>query len=233
MVNLTFPDGSVREYDDGVRGVDVAEGISKSLAKKAVAMKLNGELADLADPIAQDAKIEIVTRTDDDALELIRHDAAHVMAEAVQELFPGTQVTIGPVITDGFYYDFARDEPFTTEDLELIEKKMAEIIDRNASFTKEVWSRDVAKKHFSDKGESYKVELVDAIPEGARPQDLPSGRLARFVPWTAHGFHRSHWQGLQTDEGGRCLLAWRFQQCHVEPHLRDGMGKRERSQSPI
>nr|WP_319513327.1 threonine--tRNA ligase [uncultured Cohaesibacter sp.] len=166
MVNLTFPDGSVREYDDGVSGVDVAQGISKSLAKKAVAMKLNGELADLADPIAADAKIEIVTRTDDDALELIRHDAAHVMAEAVQELFPGTQVTIGPVITDGFYYDFARDEPFTTEELELIEKKMAEIIDRNAPFTKEVWSRDVAKKHFSDKGESYKVELVDAIPEG-------------------------------------------------------------------
>ena len=120
-------------------------------------------------------KIEIVTRTDDDALELIRHDAAHVMAEAVQELFPGTQVTIGPVITDGFYYDFARDEPFTTEELELIEKKMAEIIDRNAPFTKEVWSRDVAKKHFSDKGESYKVELVDAIPEGEDVKIYRSG----------------------------------------------------------
>ena len=102
MVNLTFPDGSVREYENGTSGVAVAEGISKSLAKKAVAMKLNGVLADLADPIDEDAKIEIVTRTDDDALELIRHDAAHVMAEAVQELFPGTQVTIGPVITDGF-----------------------------------------------------------------------------------------------------------------------------------
>nr|WP_321444103.1 threonine--tRNA ligase [uncultured Cohaesibacter sp.] len=166
MVNLTFPDGSVREFEAGISGVDVAAGISKSLAKKAVAMKLNGELTDLADPINADAAIEIVTRTDDAALELIRHDAAHVMAEAVQELFPGTQVTIGPVIANGFYYDFARDEPFTPEDLVAIELKMAEIIKRNAPFTKEVWSRDVAKKHFSDMGESYKVELVDAIPEG-------------------------------------------------------------------
>ena len=166
MVNLTFPDGSVREFDAGVTGVDVAAGISKSLAKKAVAMKLDGALMDLADPIKADAAIEIVTRTDEAALELIRHDCAHVMAEAVQELFPGTQVTIGPVINDGFYYDFARPEPFTTEDLVVIEKKMAEIIARNKPFTKEVWSRDVAKKHFSDKGEGYKVELVEAIPEG-------------------------------------------------------------------
>ncbi|TLP48650.1 threonine--tRNA ligase [Cohaesibacter sp. CAU 1516] len=166
MVNLTFPDGSVREVEAGITGADVAAGISKSLAKKAVAMKLNGDLTDLADPITADAAIEIVTRTDDAALELIRHDAAHVMAEAVQELFPGTQVTIGPVIDNGFYYDFAREEPFTPEDLVAIELKMAEIIKRNAPFTKEVWSRDVAKKHFSDLGESYKVELVDAIPEG-------------------------------------------------------------------
>ncbi len=178
MVNLTFPDGSVREYDAGTTGVDVAAGISKSLAKKAVAMKLDGVLTDLADPIKSDASIEIVTRTDDAALELIRHDAAHVMAEAVQELFPGTQVTIGPVIADGFYYDFARNEPFTTEDLTAIETKMREIIARNAPFTKEVWSRDVAKKHFSDKGESYKVELVDAIPEG---QDLKIYRQGEWL----------------------------------------------------
>ncbi|WP_316859888.1 threonine--tRNA ligase [uncultured Cohaesibacter sp.] len=166
MVNLTFPDGSVREFEAGTTGVDIAAGISKSLAKKAVAMKLDGTLSDLADPITADAAIEIVTRSDDAALELIRHDCAHVLAEAVQELFPGTQVTIGPVIDDGFYYDFAREEPFTLEDLEAIEKKMAEIIARNAPFTKEVWSRDVAKKYFSDRGEHYKVELVDAIPEG-------------------------------------------------------------------
>ncbi|SNZ08464.1 threonine--tRNA ligase [Cohaesibacter gelatinilyticus] len=165
MVNLTFPDGSVREYEAGISGAEVAAGISKSLAKKAVAVKLDGELTDLAEAISADAAIEIVTRTDDDALELIRHDAAHVLAEAVQELFPGTQVTIGPVINNGFYYDFAREEPFTMEDLPVIEKKMAEIIQRNAPFTKEVWSRNEAKEYFAAKGEHYKVELIDAIPE--------------------------------------------------------------------
>ncbi|MCV6574711.1 MAG: threonine--tRNA ligase [Cohaesibacter sp.] len=165
MVNLTFPDGSVRNYEQGISGAEVAAGISKSLAKKAVAVKLDGELTDLSEPISADAAIEIVTRTDDDALELIRHDTAHVLAEAVQELFPGTQVTIGPVIDNGFYYDFARNEPFTMEDLPVIEKKMAEIIQRNAPFTKEVWSRNEAKAYFADKGEHYKVELIDAIPE--------------------------------------------------------------------
>ncbi|MEP2743293.1 threonine--tRNA ligase [Bauldia litoralis] len=169
MIKLTFPDDSVREFDAGVTGRAVAEGISKSLAKKAVAVALDGEIADLSDPIAGDARIEIVTRDDPRALEMIRHDAAHVMAEAVQELFPGTQVTIGPVIDNGFFYDFARNQPFTTEDLPAIEAKMREIIQRNAPFTKEVWSRDKAKQVFNDKGEAYKVELIDAIPEG---QDL-------------------------------------------------------------
>ena len=165
MVDLTFPDGSVRAFEDGTTGLDVAASISKSLSKKAVAVTLDGELADLAEPIRADAAIEIVTRDDDRALELIRHDAAHVMAEAVQELYPGTQVTIGPVIENGFYYDFARNEPFTPDDLEGIEAKMRQIIARDAAFTKEVWSRDEAKRVFSEKGEAYKVELVDAIPE--------------------------------------------------------------------
>ena len=169
MINLTFPDGSVRQFEAGVTGRAIAEGISKSLAKKSVAMTLDGELSDLSDPITRDAKLEIVTRDDPRALELIRHDAAHVMAEAVQELFPGTQCTIGPVIENGFFYDFARNEPFTTEDLPKIEQKMREIIARNAPFTKQVWSRDHAKQVFADKGEAYKVELIDAIPPG---QDL-------------------------------------------------------------
>ena len=164
MMKLTFPDNSVREFDAGVTGRDVAEGIAKSLAKKAIAMAVDGQLADLADPIVRDAKIEIITRDDPRALELIRHDSAHVMAEAVQELFPGTQVTIGPVIENGFYYDFARNEPFTTDDLPKIEAKMREIIKRNAPFTKEVWERDDVKRVFADKGEMFKVELVDAIP---------------------------------------------------------------------
>ncbi len=164
-ITLRFPDGAERHYPKGITGKELAEGISKSLAKKAVAISRNGALTDLADPIVADADIKIITRTDSEALELIRHDCAHVMAEAVQELWPGTQVTIGPVIDNGFFYDFAKAEPFHPDDLGRIEKKMTEIIQRNAPFTKEVWSRDEAKRFFIDKGELFKVELVDAIPE--------------------------------------------------------------------
>ena len=164
-VSLVFPDGSNRDYAAGSSGRDVAESISKSLAKKAVAIAIDGEVRDLSDPVTA-GRIEILTRDDQRALELIRHDAAHVMAEAVQELYPGTQVTIGPVIDNGFYYDFARNEPFTPEDLPKIEKKMREIIARNRPFTKEVWSRDQARETFAGMGEAYKVELVDAIPQG-------------------------------------------------------------------
>ena len=166
MIELTFPDGSKRQFDAGVSGADVAESIARSLAKKAIAMTLDGELADLTDPIDADAAITIVTRDDAQALELIRHDAAHVMAEAVQTLFPGTQVTIGPIIENGFYYDFFRNEPFSTDDFAAIEAKMHEIIGHNRPFTKSVWSRDKAKDVFGGMGERFKVELVDAIPEG-------------------------------------------------------------------
>jgi threonyl-tRNA synthetase len=164
-ITLRFPDGAERCYPQGITGKELAEGISKSLAKKAVAISRDGTLADLADAIDADADIKIITRSDAEALELIRHDCAHVMAEAVQELWPGTQVTIGPVIEDGFYYDFAKNEPFHPDDLPKIEKKMAEIIARNVPFTKEVWSREEAKRFFKEKGEHFKVELVDAIPE--------------------------------------------------------------------
>src|SRR5262245_52512207 len=164
MINLTFPDGAVRQVQTGISGAELAASISKSLEKKAVALMKDGVLVDLADPITQDAKVRVITRDDAEALELIRHDAAHVLAEAVQELYPGTQVTIGPVIENGFYYDFFRNEPFTPEDFPAIEKKMREIIARDKRFTKEVWSRDQAKKVFRDKGELFKVELVDAIP---------------------------------------------------------------------
>ena len=165
MISLTFPDGAKRDYAEGTSGADIAAAISKSLAKKAVAVTLDGALADLAEPITRDARIEIVTRDDPRAVELIRHDCSHVMAEAVQELWPGTQVTIGPVIENGFYYDFARNAPFTSEDLPAIEQKMREIIARDRPFTKEVWTREEAKRVFAAKGENYKVELVDAIPE--------------------------------------------------------------------
>ncbi len=165
-IKVTFPDGAARDYALGTTGTEIVEGISKSLAKKTVAMRWNGVLSDLSDRLESDGKIEFVTRDSGsaDVLELIRHDAAHVLAEAVQELWPGTQVTIGPVIENGFYYDFKRDTPFSEEDFPAIEKKMAEIIERGAAFTKEVWSRDEAKRVFASKGETFKVELVDAIP---------------------------------------------------------------------
>ncbi len=163
-IALTFPDGAMREFGKGITGLDIAKGISPSLAKRTVAMALDGVVSDLADPIDRDAKIEFISRDDPRALELIRHDAAHVLAEAVQALWPGTQVTIGPVIENGFYYDFFRNEPFTPEDFAPIEKKMREIIARDKPFTKEIWTRDAIKQVFRDNGEMFKVELVDAIP---------------------------------------------------------------------
>ena len=166
QVSLTFPDGSVRDYDAALTGLALAEGISKSLAKKAVAYALDGEVRDLCDRIGASGAMEILTRDDKRALELIRHDCAHVMAEAVQELFPGTQVTIGPVIENGFYYDFDPKTPFTPEDLPVIEKKMREIMGRNKPFTKQVWTRDKAREVFAAKGEKYKLELIDAIKAG-------------------------------------------------------------------
>jgi threonyl-tRNA synthetase len=164
MVNLQFPDGAVRPFKSGITGAEIAGGISPSLLKRTVAMALDGIVHDLTDVIIGDAKIELLTRTDPRCLELIRHDCAHVLAEAVQSLFPETQVTIGPVIENGFYYDFFRAEAFTPEDFPAIEKKMREIIQKNAAFTKEVWKRDDAKEFFKAKGEMFKVELVDAIP---------------------------------------------------------------------
>ena len=165
MISLTFPDGAERKFDNGTSGFDIASGISKSLAKKAVAIKLDGVLHDLAESLATGGAFEIVMRDDPDALELIRHDCAHVMAEAVQALFPGTQVTIGPTIENGFYYDFYREEPFSLEDFPKIEKKMGHIIERNERFTRRVMPRSKAKQMFADMGENFKVELIDAIPE--------------------------------------------------------------------
>ncbi len=164
-IQITLPDGANRSYAAGTTGLEIATSISKSLAKAALAIRINGELSDLSLPITGDASIELVTRKDEDALELIRHDAAHVLAEAVQNLFPGTQVTIGPTIENGFYYDFARNEPFSTEDFEAIEKEMRKIVERGAAFEREVWDRDEAIAYFKDKGEAYKAELIEDLPE--------------------------------------------------------------------
>jgi len=175
MITLTFPDGARRQFSPGVTGLEIAKGISPSLAKRTVAMALDGELVDLFDKIERDAKIEFISREDPRALELIRHDCAHVLAEAVQTLWPGTQVTIGPVIENGFYYDFFRNEPFTPEDFAAIEKKMREIIARDRPFTKEIWTREDTKQVFADRGENFKVELVDTIPAGEQVKIYKQG----------------------------------------------------------
>ncbi len=164
MINITFPDGNFREYEAGVDGFAIALSISKSLSKKAVALKVDGALCDLSKQLDADATIEIVLRDDDEALDLIRHDTAHIMAEAVQELWPGTQVTIGPSIEYGFYYDFDPKEPFSSEDFPKIEKKMREIVQRNDKFVREVWDRDEAIKYFTERGEAYKAELIRDLP---------------------------------------------------------------------
>ncbi|MEO8651293.1 MAG: threonine--tRNA ligase [Hyphomicrobiaceae bacterium] len=207
-ITLTFPDGAKRQVPAGTTGIDVARSIAPSLAKRTVAMIVNGTLADAAEPIAADATIKFVSRGDPEALELIRHDAAHVLAEAVQDLWPGTQVTIGPVIENGFFYDFSKEEPFKPEDLPVIEKKMHEIIARNAPFKKDVWNRDKAKDYFRAKGELFKVELVDAIPQGEDVKIYSQGDwldLCRGPHMTSTGqvgkafklsrFSGSYWRG--------------------------------------
>ena len=167
MPVVTLPDGSSRSYDKTVTVADIAADIGPGLAKAALAGKVDGELVDTSYAIAQDAELAIVTGKSDEALELIRHDSAHVMAQAVQELFQGTQVTIGPAIEDGFYYDFAREEPFTPADLQKIEDRMREIVGRDLPIEREVWEREQAKKTFADIGEAYKVEIIeDIIPDG-------------------------------------------------------------------
>ncbi|MBS0384654.1 MAG: TGS domain-containing protein, partial [Proteobacteria bacterium] len=162
-ISLKFPDGAERSYDNGVTPLAVAEGISKSLAKKVVAAKIDGAWWDLTRPLERSGKFELVTRDSADGLEILRHDAAHVLAQAVQDLFPGTQVTIGPTVEDGFYYDFARDEPFSTDDFPKIEARMREIVDADLPIKREVWDRDDAIAHFNSIGETFKAQIIDDI----------------------------------------------------------------------
>lgn len=166
MPTIHLPDGSDRQFPDGVTGADIATDISKSLARDAVAIRVDGELRDLSRIIDEDSGIEIVTRDSDAGLELLRHDAAHVLAEAVKELWPDTQVTIGPAIENGFYYDFARDEPFTEDDLSVITERMREIVDRDETIEREVWDRNEAIRFFREQGEEYKAQIIEDIPAG-------------------------------------------------------------------
>ena len=165
MPNITLPDGKKINFKKNVTGFEIAEKISKSLSKQALIISVDGELKDLSFSIQKDSNVKIITNKDKDGIDVIRHDAAHIMAMAVQELFPGTQVTIGPVIENGFYYDFARKEPFTKDDLKKIEKKMIEIIDRDVKTKREVWERSKAIEHFKKIGEKYKAEIIESIPE--------------------------------------------------------------------
>ena len=179
QIKITFPDGAAREFVHGISGAEIAKSISISLAKVALAIKVNGEARDLSRAIETDAKIEIITpKSGVDALDIIRHDAAHLMAEAVKELFPETQVTIGPAIENGFYYDFARKTPFALDDLEKIENKMREIVKRDEALVREVWKRDDAVNFFESIGEKYKAEIISSIPQD---QDITLYRQGNFI----------------------------------------------------
>ncbi len=178
MLKITLPDGSVQEFDAATRGSEIAARIGEGLARAAVAVRVDGELWDLNRDIDADAAVEIITRESDDGVELLRHDAAHVLAEAVKELWPDTQVTIGPAIENGFYYDFSRAEPFTEADLETIEARMKEIVDRDESIEREVWERDKAAEFFRGIGEEYKAEIIESIPSD---EDLTLYRQGEFI----------------------------------------------------
>jgi threonyl-tRNA synthetase len=180
MPKITLPDGSEKQFDAATRGADIAASIGKSLTRDAVAVRVDGELWDLTRDIEDDVAVEIVTRASDDGLEVLRHDAAHALAEAVKELWPDTQVTIGPAIENGFYYDFSREEPFTENDLEVIEARMKEIVDRDEAIQREVWKRDEAVEFFRGIGEEYKAEIIASIPIGRVSSSTSAGgRICR------------------------------------------------------
>jgi len=213
MLNITLPDGKKLSFPDSITGFEIAEKISKSLSKQALIVSVDGQLRDLDFKIKKDSAVKIFTSKDKEGLETIRHDTAHILAMAVQELFPGTQVTIGPVIEDGFYYDFARKEPFTKEDLEKIENKMKEIVDRNEKTYREVWKRDDAIQHFKKNGEIYKAEIINSIPEGEEvsiyfhgkwhdlcrgPHLSSTGKIGKFFKLTK--VSGAYWRGDSNNE---------------------------------
>ena len=213
MPNIKLPDGKELFFNKSITGLDVANKISKSLAKSALIMSVDGELKDLDYNISEDASVKIFTSKDKEGLETIRHDTAHILAMAVQELFPGTQVTIGPVIEDGFYYDFARKEPFSNEDLKKIENKMIDIVDRDEKTYREVWKRNKAIDHFKKNGETYKAEIIESIPENEEvsiyfhgkwhdlcrgPHLLSTGKIGKYFKLTK--VSGAYWRGDSNNE---------------------------------
>ena len=213
MPIITLPDGKNLDFSKKITGLDIAKKISKSLANQALVISVDGELKDLDFVIEKNCAVKIFTSKNEEGLETIRHDTAHILAMAVQELFPGTQVTIGPVIENGFYYDFARKEPFTEDDLKKIEDKMRQIVDRNEKTKKEVWDRDKAIKHFKEKGEIYKAELIESIPKGEEvsiyfhgdwhdlcrgPHLSSTGKIGKFFKLTK--VSGAYWRGDSNNE---------------------------------
>jgi len=213
MPNITLPDGNKLNFNTKVTGLEISEKISKSLSKQALIMSVNGELKDLSEKIENDCSVKIFTNKDKEGLDTIRHDTAHILAMAVQELFSGTQVTIGPVIEDGFYYDFSRKEPFTEDDLLKIEKRMKEIVDRNEITKREVWKREEAISYYKDKGEVYKAKIIESIPEGEKisiyfhgkwndlcrgPHLLSTGKIGKFFKLTK--VSGAYWRGDSNNE---------------------------------
>ena len=212
MINITFPDGSKKQFHKGITGGEIASSISKSLEKRAIVVSIDGELKDLSLQIHEDCSLRVITDSDPEALEIIRHDAAHIIAEAAKELFPDIQVTIGPAIKDGFYYDFAKSVPFTTDDLKKIEAKMHEIVKHNEIFNREECDRDEAIKMFKKMGEHYKAEIIESIPEGQKitlyrqgnfvdlcrgPHSPSTGRIKHFKLMKVAG---AYWRGDSNTE---------------------------------
>ena len=213
MPIITLPDGKSLNFSKEVTGLEIAEKISKSLLKQALIMSVDGELKDLYFSINKDCSVKIYTSKDPEGLDAIRHDTTHIMAMAVQELFPGTKLAIGPAIKDGFYYDFSREESFTPKDLEKIEIKMKEIIEKDEKTRREVWKREETKKHYSNLGEKYKVELVDMIPEDNEvsiyyhgawydlcrgPHLLSTGKIGKYFKLTK--VSGAYWRGDSKNE---------------------------------
>tara|TARA_B100001121_G_scaffold239106_1_gene212946 strand:- start:2180 stop:4096 length:1917 start_codon:yes stop_codon:yes gene_type:complete len=213
MLNITLPDGNKLNFPNNVTGIEIAENISKSLSKQVLIMSVDGELKDLYHVVDKDCSVKFFTSKDPEGLEAMRHDTTHIMAMAVQELFPGTKLAIGPAIKDGFYYDFSREEPFTPVDLEKIEKKMREIVEKDEKTRREVWERKKTKDHYKKLGEKYKVELVDMIPEGNEvsiyyhgkwydlcrgPHLLSTGKIGKFFKLTKVA--GAYWRGDSNNE---------------------------------
>ena len=232
MPVITLPDGSQKQFDHPVTVAEVAASIGPGLAKPRSPARWTASWWISSYLIDADANLSIVTERDAEGLEIIRHSTAHLLAQAVKELFPDAQVTIGPVIEDGFYYDFAYKRPFTPEDLAAIEKRMEELAARTSQSSARVMQRDEAVKFFRDMGEKYKAEIIASIPADRSHLAVPPGRLHRSVPRAARALHRQA-QGLQADEGGRRLLARRFQERDAAAHLRHRLGRQESTARPI